>query len=222
MSLSICTSCLARLRITPTTSSLPSISQIPSSISSFHTTASQHNVVKKKATNVPGARVSKLRESKSARIKKDKKVRPRPPPVGQRKAERRRIVLSNTNALPISDLEVLSAENMADAGKTGQMLSLDGPLLDQLREAKAFKTTQNWSLFRTPSVLIRDEAVELGADVQDVVNEKSTVRRLIVGEKASGKSVHLLHGMSLGYMNKFVVVNVPDCEYISEQQIRKY
>lgn len=212
MSLSICTSCLARLRIAPTPSSLPSISQIPSSISSFHSSASQQNVVKKKASNVPGTRAPKLRESRSARIKKDKKTRPRPPPVGQRKAEFKRIVLSNTNALPVTGLEVLSADNMADAEKVGQMLSLDGPLLDQLREAKAFKTTQNWSLFRTPSVLVRDEAVELGADVQDVMEEKATIRKLIVGGKASGKSVHVLHGMSLGYMNKFVVVNVPDCK----------
>lgn len=121
-------------------------------------------------------------------------------------------MLSNTNALPVTGLEVLSADNMADAEKVGQMLSLDGPLLDQLREAKAFKTTQNWSLFRTPSVLVRDEAVELGADVQDVMEEKATIRKLIVGGKASGKSVHVLHGMSLGYMNKFVVVNVPDCK----------
>lgn len=129
-------------------------------------------------------------------------------------------MLSNTNALPVSGLEVLSANNMADAGKIGQMLSLDGPLLDQLREAKAFKTTQNWGMFRTPSVLVRGEAVDLGADVQDVMEGKTTIRNLIVGEKASGKSVHLLHGMSLGYMNKFVVVNVPDCKYafkVSEQ-----
>jgi small subunit ribosomal protein S29 len=121
-------------------------------------------------------------------------------------------VLSNTNALPITGLEALSKDNMADAGKVGQMLSLDGPLLDQLREAKAFKVTQNWSLFRTPSVLMRDEAAELGADVQDVIEEKGTIRKLIVGEKASGKTVHLLQGMSLGFINNFVVINVPDCK----------
>lgn len=169
-------------------------------------------MVKKAKTKVAGTRAPKLRESNSARIKKKEKERPKPPPVGQRKAERKRIVLSNTNALPITGLETLSKDNMADAGKVGQMLSLDGPLLDQLREAKAFKVTQNWSLFRTPSILMRDEAVELGADLQDIIEGKGTIRKLIVGDKASGKSVHLLQGMSLGYMNKFVVINIPDCK----------
>lgn len=213
MSLSICTSCLARLRIIPITSSFPALSQLPNSISSFHSSAIQQAAVAKKKVKVPGVKTPKLRESRSARIKKKTKDRGRPPPVGQRKAERKRIVLSNTNALPVEGLEVLSNDNMADAEKVGQMVSLNGPLLDQLREAKAFKVTQNWGLFRTPSVLLRTEAVELGADVQDVNQGKGTLHQLIVGEKASGKSVHLLHAMSLAYANKWVVVNVPDCEY---------
>lgn len=214
MSLSVCTSCLARLRITSTIPSLAAISQLPGSLSSFHNSVVQQNVVAKKKVVAAGARAPKLRESRSARVNKNKKDRPRPPPVGQRRAERKRIVLSNTNALPVAGLEVLSKENMTDIGKVGQMLSLDGPVLDQLREAKAFKVTQNWSLFRTPSVLIRGEGVELGADLQKATEQKATVRKLVVGEKASGKSVHLLHAMSMAYMNACVVVNIPDCGWI--------
>jgi len=218
MSLSVCTSCLARLRLTNTAATLTAASRAPTS--SFHSSAAAQNVVKKKATNVAGARAPKLRESRSARIKKKSKDRPKPPPVGQRRTERRRIVLSNTNALQVQGLETLKVDNMADAAKIGSVLALDGPVIDQLREAKAFKTTQNWNLFRAPSTLVRSETVEVGADIQDV-NEglgdtaglgAATMRRVVTGEKASGKSIHLLQAMSLGYLNKWVVVNVPDCE----------
>ena len=44
----------------------------------------------------------KYREAKSAKMKKKKPVdKPRPPPVGERKALRKRIVLSNLNALEV-------------------------------------------------------------------------------------------------------------------------
>lgn len=216
----MCTSCLARLRIANTVPSLSTTSRITSS--SFHSSAPAQNVVKKKTVNVPGARGPKLRESRSARIKKKTKERPKPPPIGQRKTERRRIVLSNTNALQVQGLETLKVDNMADAAKVGSVLALDGPVIDQLREAKAFKTTQNWNMFRAPSTLVRGETVEVGADIQDVNESVSssagtdavTMRRLVVGEKASGKSIHLLQAMSLAYMNKWVVVNIPDCEFL--------
>ncbi|KAK5943064.1 hypothetical protein PMZ80_004069 [Knufia obscura] len=225
MSLSVCTSCLARLRLSnPPIPSLTAASRLTSS--PFHSSAPAQNVIKKKTANVAGTRAPKLRESRSARIKKKQKERPRPPPVGQRRSERRRIVLSNTNALQIQGLETLTPENMADAAKVGSVLALDGPVIDQLREAKAFKTTQNWNLFRAPSTLVRMETVEVGADIQDV-NESvsdtaglgaSTLRRVVTGEKASGKSIHLLQAMSLAYLNKWVVVNVPDCqEYVNNQ-----
>ena len=213
MSLSVCTSCLARLRIAqvPTTVT-PITSRIPASISSFHSSVARHNVVKKKTTQTKGANAPKLRESRSARINKKQKVRPKPPPVGQRRAERRRIVLSNTNALEVQRHDKLTTGNMSDSGRIGRVLALDGPLLDQLREAKAFKTTQNWNLFRTPSTLHRSETVEVACDIEDVKQDKSTLRRLVVGEKGSGKSVHLLQAMTMAYMNRWIVVNVPDCE----------
>lgn len=113
-------------------------------------------------------------------------------------------------------MDKLSTETMADESKTGHVLTLEGPLLDQLREAKAFKRTQNWNLFRNPSTLQRKESIQIGMDVNSV-NESlkdgqtaKTYHRLIVGEKASGKSVHLLQAMSMAYLNKWIVINVPD------------
>lgn len=216
MSLSICTSCLARLRIsTAATTLIPTASLVQTS--SFHSSAVQQNVVKKKTVSVQGARPAKLRESRSARIKKKSKERPRPPPVGERRTQRKRIVLSNTNALEVQGLEKLSIENMADAKQIGKVLALDGPLLDQLRDTKAFKTTQNWNMFRTPSALVRTETVETGNDIQDVndsvkSDEAQTMHKLITGEKASGKSIHLLQAMSMAYLSKWIVISIPDCE----------
>lgn len=218
MSLSICTSCLARLQIS--TAAVPNLaaSRIPSPFRSFHSSGVQQNVVKKKSVVVAGARAPKLRESRSARIVKKKRDRPKPPPVGQRRMERKRIVLSNTNALEVRDLDKLTVGNMADVAKVGQVLALDGPLLDQLREAKAFKTTQNWNLFRAPSTLQRKESVEVAADIQNVTQSANTggpaatLQKLVVGDKASGKSIHLVQAMSMAYLNKWVVINVPDCK----------
>lgn len=215
MSVSICTSCLSRLRIAGS-SSTSFAATTPKAASSFHSSASRHNVVKKKSVVVKGANAPKLRQSKSAKINKKQKERPKPPPVGQRKGERRRIVLSNTNAVPVQEHAKLTKDSATETANVGQMLALDGPLLDQLREAKAFKTTQNWNLFRTPSTLFRQETSELGFDFEDVQNEKVTVKRLVAGPKASGKSIYLLQAMSMAYLNEWVVLNVPDCKWISQ------
>lgn len=175
-----------------------------------------------------------MRVSKSARLKRKTKERARPPAVGLRKAERTRIVLSNTNALEIRGLESLStiATNLDSTKKleegeddfaqgfVGQMMAFDGPVLDQLREAKAFKTTQNWNLFRAPSTLMRAETADVASSMRYVKQSiagteeggPATVQRLVVGEKHSGKSIHLLQAMALAYANKWVVINIPDCE----------
>src|SRR5213078_924424 len=124
------------------------------------------NVVKKKSGT---AHAKKFRESTSAKIKKKaRRERPKPPAAGERRALRKRIVLSNTNELAIPDIEDLTPLNMSDEGRVGQVLGLEGALLDQLREAKAFKPTQNWNMFRRPATLVRKETVALGVKVQEV------------------------------------------------------
>ncbi len=130
---------------------------------------------------------------------------------------RKRIVLSNTNAYEIKGMQNLSPSNMADERYVGQMLGLEGNLLDQLRNAKAFKKAQNWNLFRRPATLVRTETVELGRNFQSVLAsvekgdaDKPTLRHVIAGERVSGKSVLLLQALSMGYMNKWIVINVPE------------
>jgi small subunit ribosomal protein S29 len=140
---------------------------------------------------------------------------PKLPLIGERKALRKRIVLSNTNALEVQGMQDLSVTNMADETRIGQVLGLKGELLDQLRDVKAFKPTQNWNMFRRPGTLMRRESVELGRTVMDVntglVEERPrTVRRIIAGEQSTGKSLMLLQAMSMAFMNEWVVINVPE------------
>jgi len=219
MSLSICADCLSKLRIpSKIVASTVSLATTTASTSSFHSSATQYaNPLKKKSgTQTP----LKFRESRSAKIKRKGKERPKPPAVGERRAARRRIVLSNTNALEVQGMEDLSVKNMCDAEKVGQMLGLEGPLLDQLRDAKAFKRTQNWHMFRKPATLMRGDTVHLGQDIKEVNGSQHDqglgapfIRRLITGERASGKSVMLLQAMCMAFLSKWVVIHVPEGEF---------
>lgn len=218
MSVAICSGCLSRLSLS---SRLPAVSQSLSvvSASSFHSSATQYASPLKKKAGTPVQ--NKFREARSAKIKKKTKDRPRPPPIGERKAQRKRIVLSNTNALEIAGLEDLNPTNMADTEKIGQVLGIQGDLLDNLRDAKAFKTTQNWNMFRRPATLVREETVSLGQHVRDVIDSQQNqglgakvARQVVSGERASGKSIHLLQAMSMAYMNGWIVINVPEGQWL--------
>ena len=207
MSYSVCARCLWRLQ----SSQAAAISH-EAGRSSFHSTASQYGAVMKAKKAVPGRSAIKFREARGATIKKKKRDRPRPPAPGERKAARTRIVLSNTNAMDVQGLEELTKDNMMSTEHIGEMLAIEGTVIDRLREVKAFKTTQNWNMFRRPATLMRQESIELGKDFEDIKNEPKTIQRIITGDKKSGKSVHLLQAMSMAFMNNWVVINVPEAQ----------
>ncbi|OCT46014.1 putative mitochondrial ribosomal protein DAP3 [Cladophialophora carrionii] len=217
MSLSICSECLSRLRISTTPRrTLPIAAATWMQTTSFHTTAAQYKspLLKKKATQ-QGSSAPRARQSQSARLKKKSRERPKLPPVGERRAQRRRIVLSNTNAIPVSNMETWSKDNVAEEKHIGQMMALDGGLLDQLRDSRAFKTTQNWCLFRRPATLIRQETIKVAKDMQDIESADGAnrfVKRLVVGERASGKSILMLQAMSMAYMKQWIVLNIPEAQ----------
>src|ERR1700744_2132218 len=127
MSLSVCAECLARLRISSTARKNVSIAPAWTQTTSFHTTPAQYkSTLQKKKVVQPGrSSGSRSRQSQSARLKKNTRERPKIPPIGERRAQRRRIVLSNTNAIPISSMETWSKENMAEEKYIGQMVALD-------------------------------------------------------------------------------------------------
>ena len=136
----------------------------------------------------------------------------RPPAPGERKALRKRIVLSNTNALEVPGMQDLSAESMVDPNLQGRVIGISGPVLDQLRAMEAFKVSQGWGLFRRPGMLMRTETMEQAKQFKKMSKEgnQDTLRKVLVGERGSGKSTLLLQAMTMAFLKKWVVINIPE------------
>ena len=134
--------------------------------------------------------------------------------MGERKALRKRVVLSNVNALEVRDMQDLTAENMIDMRLRGQVIGIPGPVVDQLRALEAFKVSQGWGLFRRPGMLVRRETVEYGRMIEDLSGESAgkVVRRVLVGERGSGKSMMVLQAMAMALLKGWIVINIPDGE----------
>jgi small subunit ribosomal protein S29 len=167
----------------------------------------------------PKKGVRALRIKKKGRKERDAK----PPAPGERKALRKRIILSNTNALEVPHLKDLSANNMTDRNVAGQVLGLpagDGEAVDSLRAVGAFKVGQGWGYFRRPACLIRSEAVDLAQLMEEIEMNQAdgkvqgasgkTVRKLVCGERGVGKSVLVLQAMAMAFMRNWIVINLPE------------
>lgn len=187
----------------------------------FTTSASlQVNPPKKKQ---PSGGKSKeiVRGAKQTFTKKKKKVertdRSKRPDIGERKALRKRIVLSNTNALEVQGMQDISAQSIVDERLRGQVLGIPGPVVDQLRVVEAFKVGQGWMLFRKPAMLVRKETLDYGKMIEEMSQEsnKRSVRRVLVGERGSGKTLMLLQAMTLAFLKNWVVINIPEGMKIS-------
>lgn len=143
--------------------------------------------------------------------KKKRVDRPRPPAIGERRALRKRIILSNPNALEVTEMQDLSNENMADENLHGSVVGLPIKMLDQLRAVRAFKPTQGWSIFRRPATVMREETLELGRLFNEITgsedntqNKGKVVRRIVTGAKGTGKSVHLLQATAMALTKNWV------------------
>ena len=135
----------------------------------------------------------------------------RPPAPGERKALRKRIVLSNTNALEVAGMVNLTAESLVKEGLQGEVLGIPGAVVDQLRAVEAFKVSQGWGLFRRPGMLFRRETLEYGKLFNELTEKQNkTVRRIIVGERGSGKSMMLLQAMTMAFLKNWVVISLPE------------
>ncbi|KAI4111276.1 MAG: hypothetical protein LQ339_000737 [Xanthoria mediterranea] len=169
-----------------------------------------------------GVKVTPKKGTKSLVIKKGKmqaENRARRPAPGERKALRKRIVLSNVNALEVQGMQNIEVENMYDRRVEGQVLRLPGPIVDQLRAVEAFKPTQSWGLFQSPGTLMRRESVDMGKLIADMSGEEGgsrrTVKRVLVGEKGSGKSMMLLQAMTMAFLKGWTVINLPEAQDIT-------
>jgi small subunit ribosomal protein S29 len=142
------------------------------------------------------------------------------PAQGERKAQRKRIVLSNDNALEVSSLQDLTKENVLSEQNEGKVMGLPQEnVVDALRAVEAFKTTQGWGLFRRPAVLMRKEAIELARLFKEAENSKKTIRRILSGQRMSGKSTLILQGLTMGFLRDWFVINLPEgmeCDFKTE------
>ena len=147
---------------------------------------------------------SKKRPEKIDRSKK--------PAVGERKALRKRVVLSNTNAIEVKGLQDVSSRSMTDNSLGGHVLGIPGLVVDQLRAVDAFKAAQGWPLFRRPAMLMRKDTLEMAEEIENIslgVRDR-TIRRVFVGERGSGKTVMLLQAMTMAFLKGWVVINIPE------------
>jgi len=212
MSSSICLRCLKR-SLVPIDSSLPPNAAQRAAFSTSPSLSA--NPPKKKSVVAKPA----ARSGRTLKLAKNKRaVTARPPAPGERKALRKRVVLSNTNALEVQGLQDFTAGNTTGTKSKlseGKVLGLGNDTVDALRALEAFKPTQGWSLFRRPATLVRKETVELARLLEGIKDGKKVERRLLFGEKGSGKSVLVLQGMAMAYLKGWVVVHFPDAKDIT-------
>lgn len=193
--------------------SLTSRTLLAPQIACFSTTASRSaSVVKKKS----GPAAAPKRGEKTLRIKKkgNHEMGKRPDP-GERKAQRKRIVLSNDNALEVEGLKDLSKDNVLSAEIEGKVMGFPENIVDALRAEEAFKPNQGWRLFRRPAALVRKETVQLAALLKEVEgakdqNKPKTIRRIVSGDHMSGKTTLLLQGLAMAHLRDWFVVNLPE------------
>jgi small subunit ribosomal protein S29 len=160
---------------------------------------------------------------KSLNTKKGKKApggeNQKRPAQGERKALRKRIVLSNNNALEVSSLKDFDKDNVLSEQNQGRVMGLPEHVVDALRAVDAFKTNQGWSFFRRPAVLVRKETVQLAklfkeAEASATGETKKTLRRILSGERMGGKSTLLLQGLAMGYLRDWFVINLPEGKHV--------
>ena len=166
MSLQTCWRCLARA----SNQSVPTrLSPQPSWTAAFSTSPSLSILPPKKTPkkspnnrqaqqNVKGVKGATFIKKKPHRQATDKGKKPA---IGERKALRKRIVLSNNNALEVQGLNDITARSMTDEGMRGQVLGVPEPVVDQLRAVEAFKVAQAWPLFRRPAMLMRKDTLDM-------------------------------------------------------------
>lgn len=211
MASSSCWKCLLR---PSAPSASPSLLNVAAR-SPFSTSAALNATKKVMAPNNKNSKQSKPkpneRGGKTLKIKKKAFVKTgRPPAPGERKALRKRIILSNANALEVEGLEQLSVDVMAKDELVGQVVALPDSVVDQLRVIEAFKTTQGWNLFRRPGTLIRAESVEVAKLLLEAEKEKKTSVTVIDGYKSTGKSMMLLQAQAAAFTQGWLVVNIPE------------
>lgn len=215
MAFRTCWRCLSRIAIP----NCPFVSITPQHTAAFTTSAS---VGRNQASHIAGQEKRKFqarktqppdRRSRNFRVKKKPVVQTgRKPLPGERKALRKKVVLSNANALEVQGMQDITAESIVDEQLRGQVLGIPSPLINRLLAVDAFKPRQGWSLFRRPGTLIRKQTWQYGKLIEHISKNgvKRSLRRVLVGERGSGKTTMLLQVMTMAFLHDWVVINLPD------------
>ncbi|KAK3939682.1 mitochondrial ribosomal death-associated protein 3-domain-containing protein [Diplogelasinospora grovesii] len=211
--------CLRCLLVRPSVAArLPAARQMITAAAPFSTTANSRAAggpQQGKGKKAPKPPVKGKQMNLSAFKKKRDVDKSKPPLPGERKAYRKRILLSNNNALPVPGLQDVNAESMLQTSNSGKVLSLPDAVVDQLRAVEAFKPTQCWGVFRKPSMLVRAETVELMQKMQKAADSQQALRLVVTGDRITGKSMLLLQAMTHAYLNDWVVINVPEAQELT-------
>ncbi len=180
-------------RPTPSTTALPHpaavpattgrLLAVPGSAAHLSTTSAAYaggmvaRAKPKSAQSMAHAKMDKYRISvslamKSRAKKKDKmravwaakKVKLEP---GERKAWRKRVTLTNSNAFAVEGMQDIGKDTLAAPASAGQVWGLpqEGDVVDRLRTLETFKPSQSWALFRRPAVLVREQTAKLVRDM---------------------------------------------------------
>ncbi|KAL6716223.1 hypothetical protein ACLMJK_005789 [Lecanora helva] len=225
MSSHICRRCLSKasasdhsllLRLSSAQSRIPplrlSIAPFSTSVPLFALPPKKKSAVAKTERNIRGVK----RTFTKKKDKLQKVDRSRKPAIGERKALRKRVVLSNDNALEVHDLQDISAEILKNNSLQGRVIGIPPTVVTQLRAVEAFKPAQGWPLFRRPAMLIREETTDLAKEMEEIESleegKKRAIRRILVGERGSGKTLMLLQAMTLAFLKGWVVINIPEAQ----------
>lgn len=193
------------LPLRPTTTTLPPTTAATPSLShAFSTTTPKPASANAK----PGVH---RRGGKQMKFKKPRPItHTRSPLPGERRAVRKRVVLSNNNAIRVINAPRMDEHNLASAESVGLVMKMPEAPIDQLRMVQAFKSSQTWGLFHSPHMLVRPETVTVCSRMSEAVAAKETARIVVAGDKAAGKSMVLLQAMTHAFLNDWVVINIPE------------
>ncbi|GAM89265.1 hypothetical protein ANO11243_073020 [Dothideomycetidae sp. 11243] len=212
----ICLRCLAR----PSAGNAPSLAahlRIAPVSASFSTTSALTSSVGKKIPKKKPASLAKPKKGSFVLARRGSRssgsTASRKDPAAIR-AQRKRVVLSNPNALSVTDMQELSVKN-ALSSEEGTILTLSNESIDALRSAEAFKHNQGWNLFRQPSTLVTNQAREVAALIEGINQDRNTHKEVVVGDKGAGKSVLALQAMAFALQAGWVVIHIPEAQELA-------
>lgn len=127
--------------------------------------------------------------------------------------------MSNNNALVVHGLDMMTKENLCSKESVGKVMKLPNGAMDKLRAMEAFKPTQSWGLFHSPHMLVRPETVEVCNSMLEKAKAGETARIVVAGDRAAGKSLLVLQAMTNAFLNKWIVVHIPEGMWFSPRVV---